>query len=343
MATADSVVVELLAKTDGYTAAINGAANNSQAGFSKIEKAAGQAEAAVARSTAGMGNAARAAANDIERGTGRAANATRNLGRQVADIGVGLSGGQSPFLILAQQAPQVADALADTGGKAARVAAFFAGPWGAALLAAGSFLGVLVGKSLEAGDSIDDLVDKLQKAADKTRLTAEAQRIFEASAAGAAEAVDKLNESLTKENTTQERSIVLTLAKARAYRETAIQAQNARERSLELAVALAKEARGTTLLNGGPGAAGLAQIPYLKNEAAAEKALAEAKKDRANAERAVTNAAIPLLDIQAAAASDKATAATTKHERALQKLRDAYIGASAAANRTVVEPVNSEW
>lgn len=311
--TADSVVVELLAKTDGYTSKINGAANDTDAAMSKIERSATRAEGQIVKSA------------------GAIANAQRNIARQYADIGAQVAGGQSPFLILAQQAPQVADALADTGGKAAQVASFFAGPWGAALLAAGSVLGVLVGKSLEAGDSLDDLVEKLQKGAEKTRLTADAQRIFEASATGAAQAVDKLNESLNKENTTQERSISLTLAKARAYRETAIQAQNARERSLELAVALAKEARGATILNGGPGAAGIAQIPYLKNEAAAEKALADAKKDRANAERAVTNAAIPLLDLQAAGASDKATAATQRHERALQKLRDAYIGASQAA------------
>lgn len=107
------------------------------------------------------------ATRTIERSAGAAANASRNMGRQIADIGTQLAGGQSPFLILAQQAPQVADALADTGGKAARVAAFFAGPWGAAILAAASVVGVLVGKMYEAGSAADKTkpqIDRLTNA-----------------------------------------------------------------------------------------------------------------------------------------------------------------------------------
>jgi hypothetical protein len=93
--------------------------------------------------------------NSIERNMARAANGTRNLGRQISDIGVGLASGQSPFLIIAQQAPQVADALADTEGKAASAARFFAGPWGAALLAAASIVGVFVSHLGEAGDALN--------------------------------------------------------------------------------------------------------------------------------------------------------------------------------------------
>lgn len=100
----------------------------------------------------------------IERSAGAAAAATRNLGRQWADVGSSLASGSSPFLVLAQQAPQVADALADTGGKAAKVAAFFAGPWGAALLAAGSVLGVLVGKLLETDPAAAKAEAKLRAA-----------------------------------------------------------------------------------------------------------------------------------------------------------------------------------
>ena len=142
MATADSVVVELVADVAGYQSKITAAGNATGSAMRTIESSAGRAEAAVTRST-----------RAVVVSSGQAANATRNLGRQVSDIGTQLAGGQSPFLIIAQQAPQVADALADTGGKAARVAAFFAGPWGAALLAAGSILGVFVGKLLESGNA----------------------------------------------------------------------------------------------------------------------------------------------------------------------------------------------
>lgn len=312
--TADSVVVELLAKTDGYNASIRGAANDTDAAMSKIERSATRAE------------------NQIVKSTNAMANAQRNLGRQVADVGAQVAGGQSPFLILAQQAPQVADALADTGGRAAKVAAFFAGPWGAALLAAGSVLGVLVGKALDAGESIEGLTEQLAKNAQKTRDTADAQRVFEATAAGAASAIDKLNEALGKANLTQERALSLDLARARSLRQVQIQALRVAEANAQVARDEAANAGGsnTQLLLRGPGG-GQAQALYVQQAAKAERELAQAKERRVNAEKAVTASAIPLLDLQAAGASDKATAATQRHERALQKLRDAYIGASQAA------------
>lgn len=63
----------------------------------------------------------------------RAAFQSRNLGYQISDIGTQLAMGTNPFMILAQQAPQVANALEGTAGVAGRLAAFFSGPWGAAL------------------------------------------------------------------------------------------------------------------------------------------------------------------------------------------------------------------
>lgn len=152
---ADRVVVALEALLGDYQAKVSGAANTFDKSMSQIEKAATRTEATT-----------RNAASQIASNAARSANATRNLGRQIADIGTGLSGGQSPFLILAQQAPQVADALADTQGKAASVARFFAGPWGAALLAAGSILGVFIGKLLDGGDAAKKQKDQLQKLTD---------------------------------------------------------------------------------------------------------------------------------------------------------------------------------
>lgn len=149
---AESVVVEVIAKTDGYEARINGAAGATAGAMSRIEQAASRAEGQIVRSAGAM------------------ANAQRNLGRQVADVGAQLAGGQSPFLILAQQAPQVADALADTGGKAARLAAFFAGPWGAALLAAGSIAGVLGEKLFKTASAHDELKRSADASAEAERL-----------------------------------------------------------------------------------------------------------------------------------------------------------------------------
>lgn len=120
--TADRVVVELLADIDKGEASIRQYRQTFDTSMKSIEVSAARGEKAIVTSTA------------------RSANAMRNLGRQISDIGTGLATGQNVFYILAQQSGQVADALVDTGGKAARVAAFFAGPWGAAALAAGSIL-----------------------------------------------------------------------------------------------------------------------------------------------------------------------------------------------------------
>ncbi|NML11306.1 hypothetical protein HHL08_14315 [Sphingobium sp. AR-3-1] len=76
----------------------------------------------VDRGMSNLENSTIRAERTVVRSAGAMANAQRNLGRQFADVGAQLASGSSPFLILAQQAPQVADALADTGGKAAREA-----------------------------------------------------------------------------------------------------------------------------------------------------------------------------------------------------------------------------
>lgn len=135
MANADAVVVELIADVKGFTPTTNKAANDFDQATKKI------------------GDAAERAGVSVERMAARTANANRNLGRQIADVGTQLSGGQSPFLIIAQQAPQVADALTDMGGAAGKVASFFSGPFGAAILAAGSLLGVYIGKLFEGKDA----------------------------------------------------------------------------------------------------------------------------------------------------------------------------------------------
>lgn len=157
--TAESVVIPILADPAGAEAGSARAARALEKAANQMVVSAGKAEGAFKNLGFSLSNlsapsaAASRATSQIVTNSDRAAAASRNLGRQIGDIGTQLAGGQSPFLIIAQQAPQVADALADTGGKAAKLAAFFAGPWGAAALAAGSVLGVLIGKLLESGNA----------------------------------------------------------------------------------------------------------------------------------------------------------------------------------------------
>lgn len=198
--TAERVVVRLEAQVDKYVADVAKASTATESSLSKVERAAAGAEAQMARSAANMGGAVRQAANDIDEGARRSANATRNLGRQVSDIGVGLATGQNPFFILAQQAPQVADALADTGGRAATVAAFFAGPWGASLLAAGTAASVLLGEILKTDDALGDETAKLEANAVKTATAEQAKAAFARTEAGLIDDVRQLTQELNEQN-----------------------------------------------------------------------------------------------------------------------------------------------
>lgn len=129
------------------------------------DQAAAQAESQLAAVVKGRADAEARAAQTSQTFTGKVANGYRNLGRQIADVGASLAGGQSPFLVLAQQAPQAAEALVDVGkkagvmGVAVRAATFFASPLGAALLAVGTIAGVMGSKLLFAEDGADKLKD----------------------------------------------------------------------------------------------------------------------------------------------------------------------------------------
>lgn len=312
--TADSVVVELEARVAGYNAAIADAANKTDAALGRIGTAANDAEKQFGKSA------------------GQIANAQRNLGRQFADVGASLSSGASPFVILGQQSAQVADALADTGGKAARVAQFFAGPWGAPLLAAGSVLAVFAEKAFKAGDSVDDLVKKLQTNADKAQTAAQAQDIFSRSLDGAADSSAKLNDRLIAQNKSQIQVAQSALAAAEAQRQLTI--QNLKQEASRAAIAArdAKQFRIAPVLGpGGAGPQGAAVAAARQKEIAANQRLAEANNAVANAESAVVQARIPLLNLQAAAAADKSTAAIQRQERAVNRLALEYRLASGAA------------
>lgn len=310
---ADSVVVELIAKTDGYAAAVNGAAATTTSAMTRIEQSASRAEGQIVRSAGAM------------------ANAQRNLGRQIADIGTQLAGGQSPFLIIAQQAPQVADALADTGGKAATVARFFAGPWGAALLAAGSALGVLLDKVIQTGGSVEDLVEKLEQNEVKARLNAQAQAIFEKSLYGAAAASAEMSKRLREQNQSQIQVAQSALAAAQAVRQNNL--QNLRSAVSRATIAQEQAAYASSnsrLLLSGQGG-GQAQVLYAQKLTQANKELATARKGLADAENAVVEASVPVLRLQAAELADRSAAATGRHTRAVDALTAAYRKAQSEA------------
>lgn len=137
----ERVVTELIAKVDGFDGKIKTSAAAFDGSMKKIEASGARAEAATGRAMV-----------SVERSMGRAAQSSRNLGFQISDISTQLAAGTSPFLILAQQGPQVANALDGAKGKIGAFATFLSGPWGAALLGATTLLGVFGSKLFDSGE-----------------------------------------------------------------------------------------------------------------------------------------------------------------------------------------------
>lgn len=262
------------------------------------------------------------AERSVVRSAGAMSNAQRNLGRQFADVGASLASGSSPFVILAQQAPQVADALADTGGRAARVAAFFAGPWGAALLAAASVMGVLASEMLSSGEAAD---------------------AHEKSAKSLAAAIRDMTEATKGAIQTSQQ------AEQQHYNEAGallVKAQNARKAT----VALLEQARSRLETDESRAVGGRAanyganfvaqnserDVARLNKQIATQNALIKEQGEN------VRRAGVPLLQRQAAEATDKATAATGKYDRALGSLNTRFEAGkiTPAAYRSELEKLN---
>ncbi|MFV0642915.1 MAG: hypothetical protein ACK5NN_00190 [Sphingomonadaceae bacterium] len=84
---------------------------------------------------------------------GQARAGYQNLGRQVQDVAVMMQGGANLGTIVATQGGQIADAVAQMGGRFSGFAAFLAGPWGAAVIVAGSVLANFVSGLFDAEDA----------------------------------------------------------------------------------------------------------------------------------------------------------------------------------------------
>lgn len=205
----DKVVLELEARLGRYTADVQGASNTTERQLARIETSATKMERAVGRSFQ------------------NAAQQSRLLGYQISDIGVQLSSGTSPFIVLAQQGPQVANALDGARGAVGRFATFLSGPWGAAILAGTTLLGAWLSKTNEAAESVDDLVEKLKAQARQSELTDRANDAFGRTLEGLEQAADQARKSIDALQLVQksqaEKSVESTresLKNAEAIRET---------------------------------------------------------------------------------------------------------------------------
>lgn len=83
-----------------------------------------------------------------------------NFGRQVQDVAVQLQMGSNIGSIIAMQGGQVADAVAQMGGRFSGLASFLAGPWGAAIIVGVGMLANLAQSLLTTGDDAEAAKNK---------------------------------------------------------------------------------------------------------------------------------------------------------------------------------------
>lgn len=184
---ADSVIVEVEARLDGFNAKLAAGEAKFDGVMNKLETGAGRAEKAVSGSM-----------DKVGKSFDRASQRSRLLGYQIADVGASAASGINPFVILAQQSSQFANALEGTTGIAGKMAAFFSGPWGAALLAAGSVIAILISQHKEEGGAIEDLIAKMKKHADQAARNEQADAVWKTTIQGLTEAVRKQREEQEK-------------------------------------------------------------------------------------------------------------------------------------------------
>lgn len=182
---AEIVAVELIGNLDQFDRTVKQSATEFGNDMQRIEGSAAKAEQGVTRAMNKAGLSAR-----------QMAQQSRNLGYQISDIGQQLAVGTSPFIVLAQQGSQVANALEGTTGVVGRFAGFLSGPWGAALLAATTILGGFLFRSKETTDSVEDLVEKLKEQERQAKLNDEANELFARSIEGVTKAADEAEKAV---------------------------------------------------------------------------------------------------------------------------------------------------
>jgi murein DD-endopeptidase MepM/ murein hydrolase activator NlpD len=247
----ETVAVELVAKLDNFDGRVRVSASAFGGAMKQVEQSASRAESSVT-----------AAMVKTSRSVQQAQQASRNLGFQIADIGTQLSAGTSPFLILAQQGPQVANALEGASGAVGRMATFLSSWQGALILAAGTLAAQFIPKLLETGDGVDDLVEKLREHARSSAQSDEAQKRFADTLDGSTAALRENKEALDKLNGVQDTAAEAALELAKREEQRNIQIREGTKLLLQRAIAEAKIANQTTFGAAGGAGAGMAQAVY---------------------------------------------------------------------------------
>lgn len=287
-------------------------------------------ELRTAGTVAGQVNASITAANDqmaAKAGvsTRQAAAGYQNLGRQAQDVAVQLQSGTNIGTIIGQQGPQVADALAQMGGRFGGLASFLAGPWGAAIILGVSALANMAQAFLTTGDAADD-------AKGKTFDFSKQLNVLTLDANSAAAAMEQLAQKM-KDGLPEKGTFFGTASDTAEKAITDLQNQIAAKQRQITALQQRATATGAYALMPGVAVATGATIYQIGR---AKTELADLTKALNSAKQAADAAGMGTLQRNVIHAMDGAAAATDRYTEALGKL-NARREASAALDRTLAK------
>lgn len=194
---ADRVIVELIAKVEGFDGKMAQSASAFEGGMKRIETAATRAEATVSRS-------ADAQIAAIRRESAQISQAARIMGTQLNDIGHLLQGPNSPFVVPVKQAPAVGAALKYVQAGAAALGGVVGGLLTSAVISAGIALAEFIIKGNSTTRMINDMVDKLKEDAERTSAAREAKAIYSRTLEGVTEAIRANRDALRELNKEQQ-------------------------------------------------------------------------------------------------------------------------------------------
>lgn len=299
---ADRVVVELIAKTDGFDAKIQQTSGAFDASMNKISASATKAETAFTKSSG-----ARIAA--IQKESAQISRFSGIIGTQLNDVGALLTSPKSPFVAPVKQAPQVASAMRLVSVAGGAMGAILGGVVVTGALAAGAALLSLILKTDDTTAAVNDLVEKLKENAEKTQQAERANAIFASTIEGVTAALDANEKILDKLNDS-------TRTAARVALENAIVQSEYAKRIRETNVALLEQAE--------------AQLLVLQ---------AQSSGGRGNLRD--TGAAASARDVEAriAAIRGRITEATTQLNRAAQQVDEALSRRVVERTQEMADPV----
>jgi hypothetical protein len=206
-ANADSVVVELIAKTEQLDKPVQQSAATFDASMDKITASATKAEAAVTRSSSARSSA-------LQRESAQISQFSTILSRDMDVVGAKILSSNSPFVAPVKQAPQVSAAmgLMATGGT------LLSSVLGGVLITAGAaaiaMLVELITKTDDTTAAIAAAVEKLKQDAHETENARRAKAIFAETLEGVTKALNDNEDALKRLNDQDKTAAFLALRAA---------------------------------------------------------------------------------------------------------------------------------